>query len=143
MTTALVNQIKRLEKQAENVAFARQLIDDAQPINLANRRALFAWHVGARRELLRLSAASGDLATAAGVIKDAGKLLGLYPAERAEITGRDGGPLHPVAEISDQERTNAIAAIFATAGIPVPTPAVCWDGDGVMDHPEEPAVAEC
>ena len=61
----------------------------------------------------RRCAAAGNERDARGYLQERSKLVGLYPAVRAEVTGKDGGPI----EFSDiRERLAARLAALAAAG---------------------------
>src|SRR4051812_35163319 len=57
-----------------------------------DREKLLNRHVAQRRALFAKAMSVADLGAARAVLKDEAELLGLYPAKRTEITGKDGGP---------------------------------------------------
>jgi hypothetical protein len=80
-----------------------------------------ARHVAQRRALFARCMAVSDYSNARAVLKDEAELLGLYPAKRTELTGKDGGPLEAaVVELTDDERRAAVTAILSRLGTPVP-----------------------
>jgi hypothetical protein len=65
-------------------------------------------HLLQRRTLYAHAMGAGDFRTALAVLQDEAKLEGLYPAAKAELTGKDGGPLQwapALKELSDEELT--------------------------------------
>jgi hypothetical protein len=85
----------------------------------ACRRKLRRRHLAQRRALYAKALASGDYRTALAVLKDEAELRGLYPPKKHEHTGKDGKPLIPPPEMSEDERLAAMAAIverFAAGG---------------------------
>src|SRR5262249_11805691 len=75
-------------------------------------------HLARRESLYAKALRQGDIRTAASVLKDEAELLGLYPARKTQLTGKDGAPLIPTPEkrLTDAERHTAIAAILARLG---------------------------
>src|SRR5262245_18448899 len=55
--------------------------------NLLNR------HVAARRALLARAVPQNDLSNARALLNDEAEFLGLYTPRKAELTGKDGGPV--------------------------------------------------
>jgi hypothetical protein len=60
-----------------------------------DRTKLVNRHIAQRRALFARAMAAADYSSARAVLKDEAELLGLYPAKRTEITGKDGTPLAP------------------------------------------------
>ena len=59
----------------------------------ADREAMFAEHVAHRRDMRRRARQANDLRAELMIAQDEAKLWGLYPADRHEVTGPDGGPV--------------------------------------------------
>jgi hypothetical protein len=61
----------------------------------AKAEHLLARHLLQRRQLYAHAMGAGDFRTALAVLQDEAKLEGLYPATKAELTGKDGkdGPI--------------------------------------------------
>jgi hypothetical protein len=89
-----------------------------------DREKLLNRHHAQRRALLARALEVSDLRTALAVVKDEAELLGLYPARRHELTGRDGGPLRSenTVELTDEQRYAGIANLAARLGRPCPGP---------------------
>jgi hypothetical protein len=83
-----------------------------------DREKLLNRHHAQRRALLARALEVSDLRTALAVVKDEAELLGLYPARRHELTGKDGGPLQSDSNVvlSDEQRDQAVAAVYARLG---------------------------
>lgn len=78
-------------RQAYNyIAKAKKQIENVGAIDRAYR---FAEHIALRRDIRRRARDDGDLRMELAAAQDEAKLLGLYPAERQEISGKDGGPV--------------------------------------------------
>jgi hypothetical protein len=58
-----------------------------------SRKRLLHRHLAQRRHLYAAAFQQGDVKTALSVLKDEAELRGLYPAKKAEVTGKDGGPV--------------------------------------------------
>jgi hypothetical protein len=80
-----------------------------------DRDRLVRRHVAQRRALYARAVAVSDYRTALAVLKDEGELLKLYPPKRVEASGPEGGPM-VFAELTDDERANALAALMARMG---------------------------
>ncbi len=79
-----------------------------------DRTKLINRHIAQRRALFARCMAVSDYSNARQVLKDEAELLGLYPAKRTELTGKDGGPITlETVELTEDERRAAIAAILA------------------------------
>jgi hypothetical protein len=103
----------------------------------AEAEHLLARHLLQRRQLYAHAMGAGDFGTALRVVQDEAKLEGLYPAEKHEHTGKDGGTvvLHVVEEIVGRPAPAALAGIVeevvtrdrngtpAADGPPAPGPA--------------------
>jgi len=63
-----------------------------------DRPNLLHLHVARRQRLFARCQASGDWRAALAVLKDEAELCGLYPAKKAELTGKDGSPLELVVK---------------------------------------------
>jgi hypothetical protein len=74
---------------------------------------LLARHLLQRRQLYAHAVAAGDYGTATRVLQDEAKLEGLYPAEKRELTGKDGRPLipNPNGEQTPEQKAEFIARI--------------------------------
>jgi hypothetical protein len=79
-----------------------------------DRPKLFNRHLAQRRKLFAMACQTGDYSTALRVVDSEAKLLGLFPAERHEVTGKDGQPVK--VEMNDDERRTAIGNILARYG---------------------------
>ena len=78
-------------RQAYNyIAKAKKQIEDVGAIDRAYR---LSEHIALRRDLRRRARDDGDLRMELAAAQDEAKLLGLYPAERHEVGGKDGGPV--------------------------------------------------
>src|SRR5262245_40053797 len=122
-------QIANYIKAAEKLIVERY---DAKAPCLLNR------HLLQRDQLFAHAMGVGDFRTALAVLDSGAKLLGLFPAERHELTGKGGGPLQTmqtVVELSDDERRAAVDALLARVDVPCPGP----DLAGTRD-PARPAV---
>lgn len=83
-------------RQAYNyIAKAKKQIEDVGAIDRAYRTAE---HIALRRDIRRRARDDGDLRMELAAAQDEAKLLGLYPAERQEITGKEGGPVELVVK---------------------------------------------
>ena len=105
-----------------------------------DRQKLLDLHLAQRRSLLARCLARDDFANARGILKDEAELLGLYPAKKTELTGKDGGPLAATVatvELTDAERAAAVATLLARAATPaaVGTADPRPDPDGPSDAP--------
>jgi hypothetical protein len=58
-----------------------------------DRDRIFARHVAQRRALYARCLNVGDFSSAGRILRDEAELLGLYPAKKSEVTGKDGGPV--------------------------------------------------
>jgi transposase-like protein len=75
-------------RQAYNyVAKAKKQIVEIGEIDRAYR---LAEQIAMRREIRRKAFDTNDLRTALAAAQDEAKLLGLYPADKHEVTGKDG-----------------------------------------------------
>ena len=99
-----------------------------------DRDKLFREHIAQRRALRARCMAVSDYSNARLLLADEAKLLDLYPADRHELTGKDGGPLTAASvELSDDERDAAIKAIIGRTpalGAGNDRPAADREGDG-------------
>ncbi len=78
-------------RQAYNyVAKAKKQIAEVGAIDSAYR---LAEHIAVRRDIRRRARDGNDLRMELAAAQDEAKLLGLYPADRHEVTGTDGGPV--------------------------------------------------
>lgn len=78
-------------RQAYNyVAKAKKQIGEVGAIDRAYR---MAEHIAVRRDIRRRARDDGDLRMELAAAQDEAKLLGLYPADRHEVTGEGGGPV--------------------------------------------------
>jgi hypothetical protein len=104
-----------------------------------DRQRLLDLHHARREALLARALSVSDYRTALAVLSDECKLLDLYPAQRHQLTGKDGGPLAVKAEsMTDEERRAAVAAIVARYGLPpggAGCPAADRNGAGGPDGP--------
>jgi hypothetical protein len=94
------------------IAAADKLIKerfDARAEHLLNR------HLLQRRTLYAHAMGAGDFRVALAVLQDEAKLEGLYPPNRTELTGKDGGPVEH-AFLSPDERLAALARLRAAVG---------------------------
>jgi hypothetical protein len=92
---------------------------------------LLARHLLQRRQLYAHAMGAGDFRTALSVLQDEAKLEDLYPAAKtkAELTGKDGGPLQAQATVlTDDERNAAVANILSRLGAPGPGPDLAGQG---------------
>lgn len=74
-------------------------------------------HLTQRASMRNKALKSDDKRLAFEILKDETKLLGLYPADKKEITGKDGGPIEVVESPLDElrSRIDSIAANKAAA----------------------------
>jgi hypothetical protein len=100
---------------------------DARAQHLLNR------HILQRRQLYAHAMGAGDYSTALRILDSEAKLEGLFPAEKHEHSGKDGGPIQTQTQVvlSDDQRAAAITAILARVGTAGPGP----DRNGASDHP--------
>lgn len=75
-------------------------------------------HLAKRRNLYGKAMVSGDLRTALGVLQDEARLLGLYPAVKAEVKTTATASLRIVEEIVDGEPDPNDSAAPGAAGVP-------------------------
>jgi hypothetical protein len=74
--------------------------------------------VAQRHALYARCMSVADLSNARGVLKDLSDLLGLYPAKKTEITGKDGALLRTEnVVLTDAERQAAVERIVARAAV--------------------------
>jgi transposase-like protein len=84
----IANQFGVNTRQAYNyVAKAKKQIVEIGEIDRAYR---LAEQIAMRREIRRKAFDTNDLRTALAAAQDEAKLLGLYPADKHEVTGKDG-----------------------------------------------------
>ena len=87
----IANQFGVNTRQAYNfVAKAKEQIKDVGAIDRAYR---LAEHIAVRRDIRRRARNDGDLRMELAASQDEAKLLGLYPADKHEVSGQDGGPV--------------------------------------------------
>jgi hypothetical protein len=87
----------------------------------------FHQHMLRREQLYAHCMGAGDFSTALRVLQDEAKLEALYPPEKRELTGKDGGPIQTqTVMLTDDQRAAAVANILAAVGTPGPGP----DPDG-------------
>jgi len=102
-----------------------------------DRGKVFNLHVAQRRALYLKCMSVSDYSNARAVLKDEAELLGLYPAKKTEVTGKDGGPI-PVEVMSDDELRATITSILAAVGQGGPDPAgtaQAVPGGSALAHP--------
>ena len=77
-----------------------------------------AEHIALRRDVRFRAYQKDDFRMALESAKDEAKLLGLYPANRTEITGADGGDVRITSAkaLTDEELAAAIAVELASRG---------------------------
>jgi hypothetical protein len=97
-----------------------------------DRGKLFRRHVAQRRALYARAMAVSDYSTARAVLKDEAELLGLYPARRHELTGKDGGAVQTqnLVSLTDEQRAAGVAALLARVGPGGAGPHPLGPGDG-------------
>jgi hypothetical protein len=102
-----------------------------------DRDKLLRRHVAQRQALFARAMSVSDYGNARAVLKDLAELLGLYPAKRHELTGKDGGALqtHNLVSLTDEQRAAGVAALLARVGTAGPGPDLAQPGD-----PAGPAV---
>lgn len=84
-----------------------------------DHRKILNRHIAQRRALYARAMAVSDYSTAKAVLKDEAELLGLYPAKKTELTGKDGGSIkheHDTVNLTDEQRAAGITRIFALLG---------------------------
>ena len=87
----IANQFGVNTRQAYNyVAKAKEQIKDVGAIDRAYR---LAEHIAVRRDIRRRARNDGDLRMELAASQDEAKLLGLYPADKHEVSGQDGVPV--------------------------------------------------
>jgi hypothetical protein len=108
-------QLWRYIRAADNLVRERF---DARADHLLNR------HILQRRQLYAHAMGAWDFSTALRVLQDEAKLEGLYPPEKRELTGKDGGPLQTQTTLvlTDEQGAAGIIAIYARVGIAGPGP---------------------
>jgi hypothetical protein len=72
------------------VARADRLIAESCRVS---RKKLLRRHLAQRRNLFAKALLAGDYRAALSAARDEAELLGLYPARRAEVTGKGGAPI--------------------------------------------------
>lgn len=95
----IANKFNVNTRQAYNyIAKAKKQIEAIGAIDRAYR---FSEHIALRRDIRKRARDDGDLRMELAAAQDEAKLLGLYPAERHEVSGRDGGAVKVVIEYAD------------------------------------------
>jgi len=102
-------QLKRYIRKADELILASFNED---------RERLLREHVVRRDHLYRVAMQQGNVRDALAVLKDLDELMGLYPAKRTELTGKDGGSLEVNATltVTDEQRDAAIHSVMARLG---------------------------
>lgn len=101
-----------------------------------HRGRLINRHVAQRRALYARCMAVSDYSNARAVLKDEAELLGLYPAKKTEVTGKDGGPIQTETVVmSDDERRATLESLLAAVGSTDP-----GSGPGGEGDPAKPAL---
>src|SRR5215470_2518617 len=72
-------------------------------------------HLLQRDQLFAHAMGAGDFRTALAILDSGAKRLGLFPAERHELTGKAGGPLQYEHVPTDAERAAGITALLDRA----------------------------
>jgi hypothetical protein len=116
--------------------------DDAiQASHSRSRRRLVRHHLAQRRNLYAKALLAGDVRTALACKRDEAELLGLYPAKRAEVTGKGGGAIQTSNTHEHKQPAPPSAAVLALLehlGVPTAELDRALRADGDPQPPDTP-----
>jgi hypothetical protein len=103
----------------------------------ASRKKLLRRHLAQRRNLYAKAVSQGDVKAALAAARDEAELLGLYPARKTELTGKNGAPVvlsitEEVVGRAPQPLANIVEEVVNNAA----------DGNAAEDNPPSPGAAD-